>query len=93
MTAPVFLDAAPVRIIERGNERCPHTNTQLIHYNAPLLDCHIWSCPTCHRVVRQDNPSTSEVWTRPRALTPKGLQGELIPGTDQRGWKMPDVRS
>ena len=76
-------------VVVPGNNRCPHVDTQLLKYRSPMHESRVWSCPSCHLVVRQDVPAGAGDWTAPVVEMPEGLEGKPIPGTDRRGWGMP----
>lgn len=78
-------------VVRPGKHGCPHHDTQLVTYRSPTCLSSVWSCPTCHRIVRQDCPDCGGDWTEPKVLVPHGLEGLPIPGTDRRGWGMPDA--
>lgn len=78
----------PPVLVERGKESCDHVGTQLLLYASPYGSHRVWSCPHCHRIVRQDTPEPYSTWTAPVAVFPKGLEG--VPYDDHRVWKMPE---
>lgn len=87
-----FIPAPNAYEIVAGNSACDHVGSQIIQYESPTTTHTVWSCPRCHRIVRQDWtrwPERKGQWTAPRVLIPQGLEGVETP--NGRQWKMPEA--
>src|SRR4051812_46426636 len=88
MTMVAAITAYPYEVVRGTDDRCDHVGSQIIRYSSPGWGHTVWSCPRCHRIVRQDwERPDQHGWTAPEIVIPKGLEGVAAHG---RAWRMPE---